>query len=94
MLETARQVESVSVSTNKSDVPFKEMADHCDALLMGKQQKLSVFAASQQKQDNTILSLSSYPNQLQTVCSLGLCLESFFLLCIFFKCFDLFFFYF
>lgn len=71
VLETARQVERISVSATP-DVPFKEMADHCDALLMGKQQKLSVFVASQQKQEfspgqyDTILAISSFPNQLQT----------------------------
>lgn len=33
------------------DVPFKEMASHCEALVMGKQQKMSVFMGVPQKQD-------------------------------------------
>ncbi|XP_020573635.1 uncharacterized protein LOC110020023 [Phalaenopsis equestris] len=71
VIETARQAGIISVSTTP-DVPFKEMANHCEALLMGKQQKLSVFVASQQRQEvsqdhyNTILQHSSYPIQLQT----------------------------
>uniref|UniRef100_A0A2N9G7V7 Uncharacterized protein n=1 Tax=Fagus sylvatica TaxID=28930 RepID=A0A2N9G7V7_FAGSY len=40
VLETAHQVGRNSVST-APDVPYKEMARHCEALLMGKQQKMS-----------------------------------------------------
>lgn len=38
--ETTHQVGRVSVSTGP-DVPYKEMARHCEALLMGKQKKMS-----------------------------------------------------
>ncbi|OVA07297.1 hypothetical protein BVC80_1601g76 [Macleaya cordata] len=51
VLETARQVGRVSVSTTP-DVPYKEMAGHCEALLNGKQQKMSTFMNAQQKQEN------------------------------------------
>ncbi|KAG0451933.1 hypothetical protein HPP92_025944 [Vanilla planifolia] len=72
VLETARQVGRISVSTTP-DVPFKEMANQCEALLMGKQQKLSVFVASQQKQQVSLVQAVSIPsvttqaNQLETV---------------------------
>ncbi|PKU67669.1 uncharacterized protein LOC110106753 isoform X2 [Dendrobium catenatum] len=71
VLETARKVGRTSVSITP-DVPFREMANHCEALLLGKQQKLSVLVVSQQKQEVsqdqyiTNLAVSSYPNQLQT----------------------------
>ncbi|KAE9620179.1 hypothetical protein Lalb_Chr01g0000401 [Lupinus albus] len=42
VLETTHQVGRISVST-ASDMPYKEMAFHCEALLVGKQQKLSPF---------------------------------------------------
>ncbi|CAL0329426.1 unnamed protein product [Lupinus luteus] len=42
VLETTHQVGRISVST-ASDMPYKEMAFHCEALLVGKQQKLSTF---------------------------------------------------
>ncbi|XP_042431458.1 protein SEMI-ROLLED LEAF 2-like [Zingiber officinale] len=48
--DTPWQTGRFSVSTT-SDVPFKEMANHCQALMTGKQQKMSVFADIQQKQD-------------------------------------------
>ncbi|XP_058073685.1 protein SEMI-ROLLED LEAF 2-like [Magnolia sinica] len=59
VLETARQVGRLSVSTY--DVPYKEMASHCEALLVGKQEKMSVFMITQQKQGN----LLSGPQQEQ-----------------------------
>nr|XP_029118121.1 uncharacterized protein LOC114912641 [Elaeis guineensis] len=49
-LETSWQDGRFSVSTT-ADVPFKEMASHCEALLMGKQQKMSAFMSAQQKQE-------------------------------------------
>ncbi|XP_042514830.1 protein SEMI-ROLLED LEAF 2-like isoform X2 [Macadamia integrifolia] len=51
VLETASQVGRFSVSTTP-DVPYKEMANHCEAFLLGKKQKLSTFMISQQKQEN------------------------------------------
>ncbi|WOK94081.1 hypothetical protein Cni_G02783 [Canna indica] len=50
VLDTAWQVGRFSVSTT-SDVPFKEMASHCEALMMGKQQKMSIFASGQPNHD-------------------------------------------
>ncbi|CAD5177193.1 unnamed protein product [Musa acuminata subsp. malaccensis] len=48
--DTTLQVGRFSVSTT-SDVPFKEMAGHCKALVMGKHQKMSVLTGAQQKHD-------------------------------------------
>ncbi|KAM0981155.1 protein SEMI-ROLLED LEAF 2-like isoform X2 [Malus sylvestris] len=50
VLETAHQVGRVSVS-NAPDVPYKEMAGQCEALLLGKQQKMSNLMSSQPKQE-------------------------------------------
>lgn len=50
VVETSRHVGRLSVSTNL-DLPFKEVANRCEALLIGKQQKLSVCMSVHQKQD-------------------------------------------
>ncbi|KAL5982022.1 hypothetical protein ACLOJK_016090 [Asimina triloba] len=50
VMETARQVGRFSVST--PDVTYKEMASHCEALLVGKEQKMAVFLTAQQKVGN------------------------------------------
>lgn len=42
VLETTHHVGRISVST-PSNMPYKEMALHCEALLAGKQQKISTF---------------------------------------------------
>lgn len=42
VLETTHHVGRISVST-PSNMPYKEMALHCEALLVGKQQKISTF---------------------------------------------------
>ncbi|MCL7038359.1 hypothetical protein MKW94_005103 [Papaver nudicaule] len=49
--ETSHQVGRFSVSTTP-DIPYKDMALHCENLLMGKQQKMSFFMTAQQKQEN------------------------------------------
>ncbi|KAM1401746.1 hypothetical protein ACFX1X_028901 [Malus domestica] len=51
--ETTHQVGrlSVSVATN---MPYMEMAGQCEALQMGKQQKLSTFIVAQQRQESLI----------------------------------------
>ncbi|KAM7500183.1 hypothetical protein LguiA_024597 [Lonicera macranthoides] len=49
VLETAHQVGRLSVS-NAPDVSFKEMANHCESLLMGKQQKMSHLMSTQLRQ--------------------------------------------
>ncbi|PQQ10988.1 uncharacterized protein Pyn_15866 [Prunus yedoensis var. nudiflora] len=51
VLETAHQVERTSIS-NAPDVPYKEMAGHCEALLIGKQQKMSSLMNFQQNQES------------------------------------------
>ena len=43
------------------DVPFKEMASHCEALLIGKQQKMSAFWSAQQKQEWYLTGLRQDP---------------------------------
>ncbi|KAJ7972220.1 ARM repeat superfamily protein [Quillaja saponaria] len=53
ILETAHQVGRISVST-AHDVPYKDMAHHCETLLMGKQQKMSSLMNSKQKQESFI----------------------------------------
>ncbi|XP_057959815.1 protein SEMI-ROLLED LEAF 2-like isoform X2 [Malania oleifera] len=53
VLETAHQVGRYSIST-APDVPYKEMARHCEALLMGKQQKMSNLMGAQQKQETAL----------------------------------------
>ncbi|KAA8520232.1 hypothetical protein F0562_014488 [Nyssa sinensis] len=50
VLETTSQVGRFSLST-PSDMPYKEMANHCEALQMGKQQKISNFMSAQQIQE-------------------------------------------
>ncbi|KAI3838111.1 hypothetical protein MKW98_009062 [Papaver atlanticum] len=51
VFETSHQVGRFSVSTTP-DIPYKDMALHCETLLMGKQQKMSFFMTAQQKQEN------------------------------------------
>ncbi|GMH20156.1 hypothetical protein Nepgr_021997 [Nepenthes gracilis] len=48
VLDTARQVGRCSVST-ASVVPYKEMARHCEAILMDKQQKMSNLVFTQRQ---------------------------------------------
>ncbi|KAA8518182.1 hypothetical protein F0562_015656 [Nyssa sinensis] len=53
VLETAHQVARFSVST-APDVSYKEMAGHCEALLMGKQKKMSHLMSTQQRQEKML----------------------------------------
>ncbi|KAL7204417.1 hypothetical protein ACSBR2_017481 [Camellia fascicularis] len=53
VLETSSQVGRLSVST-ASDMPYKEMASHCEALQKGKQRKMSDFMGSQEIPDNLL----------------------------------------
>ncbi|PRQ44678.1 hypothetical protein RchiOBHm_Chr3g0481871 [Rosa chinensis] len=63
--ETANQVGRFSVST-KPDVSYKEMAGHCEALLLGKQQKMSKFMSSQKKEECLMnFSLQNHNDYLQ-----------------------------
>lgn len=50
VLDTAHQVGRFSVST-APDLPYKEMASHCEALLMGKQQKMSHLMTAQRQEN-------------------------------------------
>ncbi|XP_068648184.1 protein SEMI-ROLLED LEAF 2-like [Aristolochia californica] len=60
VLETARQVGRFSVST-APDVPYKEIASHCEALLVGKQQKMSVFMSQQLKPETFLIDFGPDP---------------------------------
>ncbi|KAL9270752.1 SEMI-ROLLED LEAF 2-like protein [Drosera capensis] len=61
VLDTAHQVGRFSIST-APDVPYREMANHCEALSMGKKQKMSNLVLAQ-RQD----SLMSFPPLLCNV---------------------------
>ncbi|XP_077226830.1 ARM repeat superfamily protein [Tasmannia lanceolata] len=54
-LETARQVASLPVST--TPVPYDQMKNQCEALVMGKQQKMSVLLRSKHQQESMIINL-------------------------------------
>ncbi|KAJ3695782.1 hypothetical protein LUZ60_001159 [Juncus effusus] len=58
VLETARQVGRLSVSTT-SDLPFREMAGHCETLSVGKQEKMATFMNTSQQQPELLLTWSS-----------------------------------
>ncbi|XP_050283828.1 protein SEMI-ROLLED LEAF 2-like isoform X2 [Quercus robur] len=58
VLETTNQVGRFSFS-NPNDMTYKEMAGHCEALLVGKQQKMSTFMSPQQVQES-LVSISSH----------------------------------
>ncbi|KAG0481879.1 hypothetical protein HPP92_009963 [Vanilla planifolia] len=60
--DTTIEVGRFSVSTTP-DVPFKEMTSHCEALLMGKQQKMSVFMNAQQEQEIMLINFSQDRNE-------------------------------
>ena len=62
VLETAHQVGRLSVST-ASDVPYKEMSHHCEALLMGKQQKMSYLMNNQQRQESLLIRVSQHSDE-------------------------------
>ncbi|XP_073067121.1 protein SEMI-ROLLED LEAF 2-like isoform X2 [Primulina eburnea] len=53
VLDTAHYVSRISVST-APDASYKEMANHCEALLMGKQQKMSYLVSTDTIQGNLL----------------------------------------
>ncbi|KZV15899.1 hypothetical protein F511_14538 [Dorcoceras hygrometricum] len=53
VLDTAHYVSRISVST-APDASYKEMANHCEALLMGKQQKLSYLVSTDSNQGSLL----------------------------------------
>ncbi|KAM6566790.1 hypothetical protein CsatA_025918 [Cannabis sativa] len=57
VLETARQVASFPVSS--TPIPYDQMKDQCEALVSGKQQKMSVLHSFKQQQEANALALSS-----------------------------------
>lgn len=67
VLETAHQVGRMSVST--SDVPYKEMASHCETLLRGKQQKMSDLMHAHQIQDSLMNSLQDQNDEVRKIAS-------------------------
>lgn len=50
VLETARQVASLPVST--TPVPYDEMKSQCEALVVGKQEKMSALLSLRQKPED------------------------------------------
>ncbi|WOL19844.1 hypothetical protein Cni_G28646 [Canna indica] len=64
VLETTCQVGRLSVANN-CNVPFKEMAGNCEALMTGKQQKMSLFVGAQQKQDIFLTSNAQNQNEMK-----------------------------
>ncbi|XP_062221797.1 protein SEMI-ROLLED LEAF 2-like isoform X2 [Phragmites australis] len=62
VLETSQHVGRLSASTNH-DLPFKEVANQCEALLEGKQQKLSVCVSVNQKEDSELPTEKLEPSQ-------------------------------
>ncbi|KAL3632475.1 hypothetical protein CASFOL_025459 [Castilleja foliolosa] len=58
VLDTAQHVGRISVST-APDVSYKETANHCETLLMGKQQKMSNLINTQQQRQLHLLTLPS-----------------------------------
>lgn len=66
MLETTHQVGRISVST--ADMPYKEMAGHCEALLVGKQKKMSHLMSAQLRQESLInFSITNHENEVNEV---------------------------
>ncbi|XP_012828031.1 PREDICTED: protein EFR3 homolog cmp44E-like [Erythranthe guttata] len=66
VLETAHNVGRMSVST-APDASYKEMANHCETLLMGKQQKMSYLVNAQNRQGNLLTVSSIEVNNKQMV---------------------------
>ncbi|XP_024958488.2 protein SEMI-ROLLED LEAF 2 isoform X2 [Citrus sinensis] len=63
VLETTHQVGRISVST--ADMPYKEMAGHCEALLIGKQKKMSHLMSAQLRQESLInFSITNHENEV------------------------------
>ncbi|TKY67453.1 EFR3-like B [Spatholobus suberectus] len=57
VLETARQVASFPISS--TPVPYDQMKNQCEALVMGKQQKMSVLHSFKHQQETRAIVLSS-----------------------------------
>ncbi|KAL9232569.1 hypothetical protein vseg_007668 [Gypsophila vaccaria] len=70
VLETAHQVGRFSVST-APDVSYKEMASHCEALLMGKQQKMSNLMTAQRQENLINFHVDHEPNKMAPSSKVG-----------------------
>ncbi|CAL0322107.1 unnamed protein product [Lupinus luteus] len=57
VLETAREVASLSISSNP--LPYDQMKNQCEALVTGKQQKMSVLQSFKHRQETKAIVLSS-----------------------------------
>ncbi|KAL0359524.1 UNVERIFIED_CONTAM: protein SEMI-ROLLED LEAF 2 [Sesamum angustifolium] len=62
VLESAHHVGRMSVS-HAPDASYKETADHCEALLMGKQKKMSYLISNNQRQGNSLTSSPQNPGE-------------------------------
>lgn len=81
VLETARQVASVPVSS--TPIPYDQVTNQCEALVTGKQQKMSVLHSFKLRQEGKAIVLShenerTLPN-LVRISSFHLVLPAFFL---------------
>ncbi|GAB4843853.1 hypothetical protein Ancab_013815 [Ancistrocladus abbreviatus] len=65
VLDTSHQVGRFSVST-APDLPYKEMANHCEALLMGKQQKMSNLVLAQRQDSLMSFNLQTRNTEVNT----------------------------
>lgn len=63
MLETARHVASLPVSS--TPVSYDQVKDECEALVTGKQQKMSVLQSFKKQQDNNTMLILSGENGKQ-----------------------------
>ncbi|XVE75621.1 hypothetical protein DITRI_Ditri12bG0107900 [Diplodiscus trichospermus] len=67
VLETAHQFGRISISTGP-DMSYKEIAHHCEALLIGKQKKMSHLISPHLRQESLIsLSFQPYDNKTKQV---------------------------
>lgn len=46
------------MSVTAPDLPYKDMADHCETLLMGKQKRMSNVMSSEMKQEESLILFS------------------------------------
>lgn len=56
-METARQV--ASVSTSSTPLPYDQMKNQCEALVTGKQEKMSAIQSFKHQQETKAIVLSS-----------------------------------
>ena len=81
VLETARQVASLPVSS--TPIPYDQVKDQCEALVMGKQQKMSVLQSFKLQQEAKALTFPNAREDKSNCLPNGVRILSFFLLFLF-----------